>query len=146
MIFWDTSAIVPLLIDEPRSEPIRAVLRGDGNVVVWWMTQIECLSASARNERAGALSGDQGDQAREVLDLLRSDWNEVKPSETVRDRARILLLGHPLRAADAMQLGAALTWAQDRPLGDSFLSLDERLTAAARAEGFDVGPPERLGG
>lgn len=138
MIYWDTSAIVPLVIDEPHSESVRAVLRNDGNVVVWWMTTIECLSAILRNEREGRLTREQSDQARQALDALGGDWSELAPSETVRDRARGVLMRHPLRAVDALQLGAALTWTEGQPLGHRFLTLDERLAAAARAEGFDV--------
>jgi hypothetical protein len=47
-------------------------------------------------------------------------------------------LRHPLRAADALQLGAALRWAENNPRGHRFHTLDSRLTDAARREGFDL--------
>jgi hypothetical protein len=51
------------------------------------------------------------------------------------------LLGvHPLRAADALQLAAALILVRDDPAGRAFVCLDERLREAALLEGFRVLP------
>jgi len=47
-----------------------------------------------------------------------------------------LLRIHPLRAADAFQLAAALVACEERPAGFSFLTGDERLGEAAENEGF----------
>jgi hypothetical protein len=60
------------------------------------------------------------------------DVDAVKPLA-----ARLLRL-HPLRAFDALQLGAAQHWAEGHPEGRVFLTLDGRLGAAARQEGFVV--------
>jgi hypothetical protein len=43
-----------------------------------------------------------------------------------------------LRAADALQLAAALIWCNHYPRGRTFISGDERLLEAAEREGFDV--------
>ena len=43
---------------------------------------------------------------------------------------------HPLRAADALQLGAAFAAAEGRPSSLTVITLDERLAEAARREGF----------
>lgn len=135
MTFWDTSAIVPLLVAEDTSEAIR-VLAHETALIVWWGTATECLSALARRERENVLSADAVQFARERLRWLRQSWNEILPSEQVRQNAERLLLRHPLRAADAFQLGAALRWAENQPNGHQFLALDQRLTEAARREGF----------
>lgn len=45
---------------------------------------------------------------------------------------------HPLRAADALQLAAALVSCGEDPHGFSFLTGDDRLRLAAEREGFDV--------
>jgi predicted nucleic acid-binding protein len=45
---------------------------------------------------------------------------------------------HPLRAADALQLAAAVVAAEGIPASLSIVTLDERLAAAARREGFVV--------
>lgn len=138
MIFWDTSALVPLLVDEELSPRVTALARGDDSLVVWWASPVECTSALARREREGRLTGAQVDSAREILAALRSSWAEVLASPEVRARAERLLLRHPLRAADALQLGAALTWAGGAPTSHAFACVDERLRAAARGEGFKL--------
>jgi hypothetical protein len=60
--------------------------------------------------------------------------------ETVKSQARRLLRLHPLRAADAMQLAAALEWAGGRPAGQLIHTLDAQLALAAAREGFLVVP------
>jgi uncharacterized protein len=51
-----------------------------------------------------------------------------------------VLATHALRAAEALQVAAALTWCDESPRGERFVCLDERLKQAARREGFDVLP------
>ena len=136
MIFWDTSAVVPLLVDETKSLLVRPLLRGDSEAVVWWALPIECLSAIARRERAKDMTPTEGDQARVVLGALERTWIEIAASDGVRSHAARLLRRHPLRAADALTLGAALVWSDGSPEEHRFASLDERLATAARREGF----------
>jgi hypothetical protein len=62
--------------------------------------------------------------------------------ESVRARASRLLTAHRLRAAHALQLGAALVWCEEQPAGETFVCLDRRLRAAARREGFTLFPSE----
>ena len=140
MLFWDSSAVVPLLLDEAAAEAARSALRDDPEMVVWWGTPVEVLSALARVERPSAVASADVDLARRALEDLGDRWNEVLPSEEVRERAGAGLLRHAIRAGDALQLGAALTWARGRPRAHRFLTLDERLAEAARREGFDVLP------
>jgi predicted nucleic acid-binding protein len=47
-------------------------------------------------------------------------------------------MDHPLRAADALQLGAALFAADGDPQSLELVTLDRRLADAARREGFPV--------
>ncbi|MCX6599391.1 MAG: PIN domain-containing protein, partial [Acidobacteria bacterium] len=67
-------------------------------------------------------------------------WAEVAPAAVVRARARTLLSVHALRAADALQLAAAITAAQGEPQRLPFVCLDDRLRLAAAREGFRVLP------
>jgi predicted nucleic acid-binding protein len=135
VIFWDTSAVVPLLVDEERTALATALLRADPDMLVWWGTPVECLSAIASRERE---TGDReaADLSRRLLVALSEQWSEILASDDVRGHAARLLLRHPLRAADALQLGAALAWADGRPDGHVFATFDERLAEAARREGF----------
>jgi predicted nucleic acid-binding protein len=140
MRYWDASAIVPLLVQEPRTSDARAALAEDAAIVTWWGTRIECTSAIARLERAASLTPRQAAQAIEVLRALASGWNEILPAETVRENACRLLRVHALRAADAMQLAAATVMAGGRTAHAVFLAFDDRLREAASREGFRVGP------
>ncbi len=96
------------------------------------------MSAIARRERAGDLNVTQRTEALGRLDVISSNWHEIEPVESVRRVARRLLQVHQVRAADALQLGAALVAAQGDPSTLSFVSLDGQLNAAAQREGFAV--------
>ncbi len=146
MIFWDSSAIVPLVVEEPASADMAAVLAGDDGVIVWWATPTECASAIARREAEGVLAAAAADAARRRIDLLAGVWNEVLASDQVRERAGRLLRTHRLRSADALQLAAALTWARGRARGHLLCTLDDRLGNAARKEGFELASPTTIPG
>jgi len=138
--FWDSSALVPLLVRQPASERLEGLLRRDPAVVLWWGAAVECASALARLQREGTLQRSGLRQAHQVLDHLRARAFEVEPVEEVRARALRLLAVHPLRAADSLQLAAALLWCRERPQRVGFVSLDDALRLAAGAEGFQVMP------
>ena len=140
MRFWDSSAVVPLCVAEPRSANARALLEGDPAVAVWWATRTECLSALTRRMREGELAPGGYRAARRVLAALAETWVELLPSEAVRATAERLLAVHALRAADAFQLAAALAWCAGRPPGHSIVTLDSRLRDALSREGFDALP------
>lgn len=138
MRFWDASAIVALLVAEEARDALLGLLDDDPEIVAWWGTPVECTSAVARREREGALTADE---AARVLDQLREfaqGWQEVLPSEPVRSTAQRLLRMHPLRAADSLQLAAALVAADGDPGTVEFVALDDRLNDAARREGFRI--------
>ena len=98
---------------------------------------MECGSAIARLHREGLLTAREDSAARALLRLLRESWYEIQPGDAVREQALRVLRLHPLRAADALQLAAALEWAGSPPEG-AFVAFDERLQSAARREGFIV--------
>ena len=135
MRFWDSSALVPVVLAQPRTAEARAALAADAELVVWWGSAIECASAIARLHRDGHLSDKQEHTARELLAVLRQSWFEIQPGEGVRAQALRLLRFHPLRAADALQLAAALEWSGSQATG-VFMTFDDRLRSAAAREGF----------
>jgi predicted nucleic acid-binding protein len=139
MRFWDASAITPLLVQEPSSSLADDLLR-DEAMVVWWGTRIECASAIRRRERDGGFEPAAAREAIGLLDLLSQAWSEVAPSEVVRASAERALAVHPLRAADALQLAAALTWRREPTRRADFVCLDDRLREAASREGLLVMP------
>ncbi len=140
MRFWDSSAIIPLCLKEKTSEAMRRLMKEDENIVVWWTTRIECLSALSRRQREGVLPLGDDAKAKAVLSALAAAWSEIQPTEAVRLRAERLLSIHPLRTADALQLASALIWAQEAPRGLGFVCLDQSLREGAFKEGFSILP------
>lgn len=136
MKFWDASAIVPLLLTEARRETLLELIQADPAMVVWWGTPVECGSAIARRERDGALDLADATGALSRLRSLAKSWSEVVASDSVRSAALRLLRTHPLRAADSLQLAAAIVAAEGDPASLQFVCLDERLREAADREGF----------
>lgn len=138
MKYWDSSALVALVVDEPRSAERRATIRRDPVIVTWWGSRIECASALNRLERDRRFEDDGLGRSMDQLGMLAASWLEIEPLERVRRRAIRLLRLHPLRAADALQLAAALTASDEDPQRLDLVSSDDRLSAAARREGFTV--------
>lgn len=144
MRFWDTSALVPLFIRQPRTPLAEEAFAEDPETVLWWATVVEYESALQRLLREAVIDAEDVAVARESFSLLRDGAVEVEPSEELRSRALRLLGEHPLRAADALQLASALTWAGDRASGFGFVSFDNRLREAAAGERFTVLPESSL--
>src|SRR5262249_3418110 len=134
--FWDSSAIVPLCCMQPQTKAARQAFRLFPRMVVWWATSVECKSALHRLERDRELTLQEEQRSLQVLERYRQYWLEVAPLEELKKLAEHLLGLHSLRAADSLQLAAALTWCNRHPRGRSFVSGDERLMQAAEREGF----------
>jgi len=139
--FWDASAIVPLLVEEPAHPAVHQALADDTSMLVWWASPVECVSALSRRNREGSLEESALRLALERLRVLSRAWHEILPTQTVRSQAERMLRVHPLRAADALQLAAALVAAEQQPSDLEFLCLDDRLSAAASREGFRLTAP-----
>ncbi len=138
MKYWDSSAIVALLVEEKATTSLLDLYQRDPVMLAWWGADIECVSALARLEREGGLDASTVVYALQRLRALREAWQEVQPVEPVREAARRLLRVHDLRAADSLQLAAALVVSAHRPSTLEFVCLDARLTGAAQREGFNV--------
>jgi predicted nucleic acid-binding protein len=136
--FWDSSAIVPLLVEEPASAECRRLARADSVLVVWCLTRLEVLSALQRLRRETALPDAVLTAAERRLVRLAMRWTEIDALIPVRERAERLLRVHPLRAADALQLAAGLVAVNEQPRGRALVTLDDDLFAAADREGFDA--------
>lgn len=135
--FWDASTVVPLCVAQANSAVVRAALQ-NRSVAVWWGTPVEVTAALWRLLRSGEVSQQQFRRALERLGRLRVRWTEVAPTPRLRELAEGLLERHTLRAADSLQLAAALAWCEERALKQHFMCLDRRLAEAALKEGFQV--------
>jgi predicted nucleic acid-binding protein len=114
MKFWDSSAVIPLLVTESMSASIQRLFEDDPVIVACWATEIECTSAIARRQRTGHIREEVVAEGFNRLNALREGWHEVEPGEEIRESAKRLLRVHDLRTADALQLAAAFYVAEAR--------------------------------
>jgi predicted nucleic acid-binding protein len=136
MKFWDASALVPLIVMEKETDYCLKVLAEDREMVVWCLSRVEIKSALCRRVRDGLMNDHDFQIAKKRLDTLMQRAYEVMAVEKVRSRAMRLVEGHPLNAADACQLAAALVAGQEDPARLPIITFDERLKEAATKEGF----------
>lgn len=140
MKLWDTSALLSLVLAQRATESLKEILSADPVVVLWWGTKMEAVSAVSRLSRGGHLEEADVTCVLREIEALTAATFEVQPTEEVRAAACRLLRVHELRAADALQLAAALVWTEHSPGGAGFVCLDRRLCQAADREGFEVLP------
>lgn len=138
MRFWDSSAIVPLIVAQASSPMADEWLADDPEIALWMLTSVELTSALQRLVREGSLGEKEAALAEARADELIKTSHVVINVETVKLQARRLLRLHTLRAADALQLAAALEWAGGHAMGRTLHTLDTQLARAAVREGFDV--------
>ena len=135
--FWDASAIVPLCVRQDATQTSQLLSRRY-EFVVWWVAPVEICGAFSRLVRMGQLTSNGQVQAQVVLAELRSKWREVLPDPSLRDRAERLVDRFPLKAADALQLAAAVAWCSGHPRARTFVSGDTQLLEAASELGFQA--------
>ena len=127
-----------LLVEESTSEHRRALLATDGRIVTWWGSWVECASALNRRHREGGLDGAALHETLRELTQFAAGWTHIRSSAPLRQQALRLLRVHPMRAADALQLAAALTATMGDPSTLDLVCSDARLSQAAGIEGFLV--------
>lgn len=140
MKYWDSSAIVPLIVAEENTDYCLEVLSADPEMLIWCLSWVEVISALCRRVREEQLSEDEFQKAKQRLKIILDAAYEVSAVEKVRSRALRLLEVHPLRAADACQLAAALVGSREDPERLPIACFDHRLASAAIREGFVVNP------
>jgi predicted nucleic acid-binding protein len=136
--FWDSSALAPLFLDELSSIHMRQFYGSDPEIVIWTFARVELLSAFARRRREDEAVAHRYEAARDEFLRVSLDWSEVAELVAVRRHAERVVEKYPLRAADALQLGAALVAADGQPDSLEFVTLDRRLADAASREGFPI--------
>ncbi len=137
---WDSSALLPLLSEEAFSDVVALLLREDNGIVVWWGSWIECSVAISRLSHEGRLDEMYEEAARAALNRMAGNWVERHPTDATRLLAMLVSKYHPLKAADCLQLAAALRWCEGDTGNAGFVCLDHRLRGAARDEGFSMLP------
>lgn len=140
MKFWDSSALVPLLVKEKETRYCLKTLSDDQEMLIWCLSKVEVISALCRRLRDKAFGGEEFQKAKGHLNDLIERAYEVQAIEKVRARALRLLEVHPLRASDACQLAAVLVATQEDPHRLAMVCFDQNLKNAALKEGFIVNP------
>jgi predicted nucleic acid-binding protein len=136
-VFWDSSALIPLCVQQLQTQRSEALYINYG-VTVWWSTQVEIISGLTRLLRMREIDAAEFVEGKQVAQAMAMIWTAIKPSANVEREARALLEQYPLRAADALQLAAALEWCEGKPKGRVFLTFDQRLGEVAAQAGFTL--------
>ena len=92
MRFWDSSALVPLLVMEDVTFRLGDLYLEEDGILAWWGAEIECVSAIARLEREDSLSPREATLALQRLDDLARSWHLVEPVESLRHSPASLAL------------------------------------------------------
>lgn len=132
-VFFDSSALVKRYIAEAGTDEVLAWCDKASELAVAVIAVPELISSFCRLLREGRLS--QAQYAALKADL-RADLADALLCETspqVVQRAVAALEAHPLRAMDAIHVGAALVTG-----ADVFVSADARQCAAAMQLGLRV--------
>lgn len=135
--YWDTSALLSLIFDEPRGADIRRMALKKGALPGYtsFFSLVEMESAYARRMSAGELKSAQLPALRLKAQKLEASLGLIWPdAETLQD-ARHLVLEQGLRPGDALQLASARMLLRNEG-GAGFFCLDEKLNQAAQAVGL----------
>lgn len=138
ILYLDTSSLVKLYVEEEGSQTVRIQVSKAKAVATSTIAYVEARAAFARKHREGGLGKEDYDL---ISDIFRHEWVTylaIDVSEAVITLAGDLTDRHDLRGFDAIHLASALAL-RDRvqsPVG--FSCADERLKAAAEAQGLRI--------
>jgi len=135
--YFDASALARRYVRETGSPTVRRLL-GSGTAGTSRLTEVEVSSAIVRRAREGAFTMEERDRMLAALqhDVPALAMVELTPEITAD--ARTLLVRHPLRTGDAVQLASGLYLQRQLARPVPFVAYDRRLVLAARAEGLVV--------
>jgi predicted nucleic acid-binding protein len=146
MHYFDTSFLVPLILLEPTSDDVSAVMGrlATENLAVSQWARLEFSSLLARNVRMGLQTADAARlRADQFIDLIGKSFSVLLPTGADFDRA-IEYLGlyeTALRAPDAFHLAIA------RNNGArAIYSLDKTMLRAGHLLGLPMNPGIRIPG
>lgn len=146
--YLDTSALGKRYVQEVGSAWTRTLTNPTAGHVLLTarITMVEIYSALARRRREGSVpEADCDTVARAFAAHATTEYEFVELDLHVVELSRDLLIRHPIRAYDAVQLASALL--ANRTLQTAqlpsliFVSADRQLNAVAAAEGLDVDDP-----
>ncbi len=136
--YYDTSALLPLYLEEPVTEAAQEALTRDfGQLVTSVLALVEVQATLARHQREGSLNAAQSEA---VMARLSHDLDgaprRLELGEAVLDEAIRLLrvqLSPPLRTLDALHIASCLDYGTR-----GFVTADRQQAQFARALGLEV--------
>jgi len=140
--YFDTSAFVPLLIDEPSSPACRRLWEEADDVLSTQLLYVETAAALAHAARCDRITAEQEVRALSVADRLWRELNTVEATEPLIRRAAVLTSAEALRGYDALHCATAESVNERDML---FASGDRQQLKAGVNLGFcvaDVNDPE----
>lgn len=135
--YFDASALVRRYVRETGSITVRRLL-ASGISASSRLTEVEVSSGIIRRAREGAFTIQQRDRMLTALQRDVPALAIVEMTPEITADARTLLVRHPLRAGDAIQLASCLYLQRQLAQPIPFVVFDRRLVQAARAEGLRV--------
>lgn len=138
MLYFDTSALVKLYLEESGSNAVAAAIAPEAVVATHQIAYLETHSAFSRASREGRLTGDALDQARSEFERDWSSYLVVHVSPPLLGHAVKLVDSFGLRAYDALHLAAADTLSKQSGQAVLFACFDRRLNRAAEVLGLGV--------
>ena len=131
--YFDTSALIPLIVEEPASEAVAVFWDGAARVASVRLLYPEARAALAQGHRMGRLTSAQLRIAVNHLDGLDRRIDQVEVTARLAMRAGVLAEEAALRGYDAVHLAAA------ESIGDAELVMvtgDQALRSAAASLGL----------
>ncbi|MDD9370485.1 MAG: type II toxin-antitoxin system VapC family toxin [Acidimicrobiales bacterium] len=137
LVYFDSSALVKLLVEEPGSDVAVALWDGCDAAFSSRLANPEVSAALAAAHRNHQLDDAQLRAAQRTWSRFWDSMRPVELSEIVEQHAARLVAAHALRGADAVHLASALTITDPSPL---LAAWDNRLRAGAAAEILAIAP------
>jgi predicted nucleic acid-binding protein len=142
ILYFDTSALVKLYVQERDSESVRDLYSQAGFVCTHLIAYVELLAGVAKGASLGRFSAGQQAQLLAEIDTGWRQLEVVEIDEVLARRAGHLALRHVLRGFDAVHLAAAERVMTETPATAKFgfVGFDLRMRSAAQTLGMEILP------
>lgn len=135
ILYVDTSALVPLVIDEPSSEACGELWDAAERIATTRLAYIEASAALAMAQRLDRVSIAAASAGRQILKVLWTDIDVIELDEQLMSLAALMAHTHSLCGYDATHCAAAVALNDDHVVAATG---DSRLLAAWQTEGIAV--------
>ena len=135
--YFDSSALVKMLLDEPGSDIARSLWNGADLVVTSIVAYPEVRAALAMASRLRRLTEPENTRAKVYWERMWQSVSIVEATRDVAETAGLLAERHQLRGFDSIHLASVSLVSPTLMIAATW---DERLFDAATAMGYSVAP------